>query len=421
MEQMRGTMQHLDIDDGLGEPETAVSLDAASESEEDTSDVVKIRDAMTDKTIVSVTEAAKVRAAANALDAEPDPEEIVKIRDAMTDKTIVSVTEAAKVREAANALDAQPDLEDIVKIRDAMTDKTIVSVTEAAKVRAAANMQETEPDLEDIVKIRDAMTDKTIVSVTQASRVREAAGGQEFYDDLSLEDLAELDLMDSLDSSFVDDSAYEETEPEETQVFRRQEEYQKREPKSSSRHSYQEKYRQYDDREDYGRKYDSRNDRHDNSYDYDRSYDGRRDRYNTGYSGYDRRYDGRGYDDYDDFDRKEQQTSYVRSKSPLRFIPLVLVIALCVLAFITLRTICNDVPMNASDYSKIPYTVTAETTDETLARDLLELGLIDNSLVFRLRCLFYSAKYVPGTYELSPCYSTEKMINILSGYVYGEE
>jgi len=83
--------------------------------------------------------------------------------------------------------------------------------------------------------------------------------------------------------------------------------------------------------------------------------------------------------------------------------------------------ICHDVPLNASDYSKVKYTVEDGLTDEQLSQDLQALGIIDNPLVFKLRCKFYSADYVPGTYELSPCYSTEKIINILSGYVYGTD
>ena len=126
------------------------------------------------------------------------------------------------------------------------------------------------------------------------------------------------------------------------------------------------------------------------------------------------------YPPYNSYDYYEDYEDYEPTKSPLRFIPLVLVIAVCVLCFIAARTICYDVPINASDYSKMTYTVMPGLTDEQLARDLVEMGLIDNPLVFRLRCIFYDADYQEGTYELSPCYSTEKIINILSGYQYGE-
>ena len=34
--------------------------------------------------------------------------------------------------------------------------------------------------------------------------------------------------------------------------------------------------------------------------------------------------------------------------------------------------------------------------------------------------LIYDAKYVPGTYKVSPSYTTEKIINILSGYDYSD-
>ena len=144
---MRGDIAPLDIDDGL----VADTSDSggisggflqASVDETVPDDVVKIRDAATDKTIVSVTEAQSVRNAANRLQMDDDPDDIVKIRDAATDKTIVSVTEAQSVRDAANRLMTDGDPDDILKIRDAMTDKTIVSVTEARSVRDAVRQMD---------------------------------------------------------------------------------------------------------------------------------------------------------------------------------------------------------------------------------------------------------------------------------------
>ena len=132
----------------------------------------------------------------------------------------------------------------------------------------------------------------------------------------------------------------------------------------------------------------------------------------------------RGYEREREYDRDRGSRyyyGYMPSKSPLRFIPLVLVIALCVFGFIAARQICHDVPINSSDYSKMKYTVTEGLTDEQLAQDLASMGIIDNQLIFRIRCRFYDADYVEGTYELSPCYSTEKIINILSGYTYGSD
>ena len=132
-------------------------------------------------------------------------------------------------------------------------------------------------------------------------------------------------------------------------------------------------------------------------------------------------------DDYDDRRARRRRRpdkyyyGYKEPRNPLRFIPLVLVVAICVLGFIVAMQICHDVPLNASDYSKVKYTVESGLTDEQLSQDLQALGIIDNPLVFRLRCKFYDADYVPGTYELSPCYSTEKIINILSGYTYGTD
>ena len=411
---MREGIVPFDVDDGL-----------EMQQPEEPEDIVKIRDAVTDKTIVSVTEAKQVREAANQLQMEEDLDDIVKIRDAMTDKTIVSVTEAKQVREAANQLQMEEDLDDIVKIRDAMTDKTIVSVDEARSVRDAAGLLEADtientaavPDAEEELpsvqpekenpaeqepkkaglfsRIKKGSKEKTkkekkekkekIEKIQkeepQVSEEPEPEAVPDFSDDFLDSMIIEqktpeldFDADDFIDPDLNPDDEDPEEEPEE---YYREEPVRpvySRQPRRESRPRYP---------------------------DYDPYYDD----YEDGYYEYDHR----------------KQNPYKPSKSPLRFIPLVLVIALCVLGFITARTICFDNPVNPSDYSRIKYTVTADTTNESLAQDLQSLGLIDNPLVFRLRCFFYSAKYVEGEYELSPSFSTEKIINILSGYNYGEE
>lgn len=306
-----------------------------------------------------------------------------------TGKTENQIQDVRSLRQGIAPLDMDDGLaeDDVVKIRDAVTDKTIVSVTEARNIREAANQLQMDEDLDDMVKIRDAMTDKTIVSVTEARSVREAA------------DQMEMDFPEEIfDDSFIEESIedHEEEEPDYEEPDYEEPDYEEppvrpvKKEKRRSRREEEYHYDRYERRERDRRRIDY----------YDRDYDA----YEDGYYDYDREY-------RDDRPRK----------SPLRFIPLVLVLALCVLVFIAARTICFDNPVNPSDYSRIKYTVTEETTTESLAQDLLNLGLIDNPLVFRLRTLFYSAKYVPGEYELSPSFSTEKIVNILSGYNYGEE
>ena len=107
-----------------------------------------------------------------------------------------------------------------------------------------------------------------------------------------------------------------------------------------------------------------------------------------------------------------------RKKSLLRFIPLILVIAICVVGFIFALKIFDDKPFNSDDKSKVEYTITSGISNSTVASDLLALGLIDNEFIYKIRCKVFSADYEEGTYKLSPSYSTEKIINILSGYDY---
>ena len=48
----------------------------------------------------------------------------------------------------------------------------------------------------------------------------------------------------------------------------------------------------------------------------------------------------------------------------------------------------------------------------------MDAGVIADAGLYKLRTYIYDANYVPGTYSVSPSYSTEKIINILSGYDY---
>ena len=400
--------------------------DIPAEEYDKAEDLVKIRDAETDRTIVSLDEAEKVRAAADGILADKDDADVLKIRDAETDRTIVSVAEAAEVRKAAARLKVDEDLDDIVKIRDAETDKTIVSVDEAAGVRAAAAALNMDEGGDDFVKIRDAATDRTIVSVTEASQVRDAVSAlnadvKDSFDDLdNLRDAAALmrtaepaiyfpeKKKNGKKDEIVPEVKIEpetfiksdDEDPGSTKVLENiinvgESKKKKKKKKTAEARIKRSNDRYDDDRDDY---YDNR--------------DYHRDRYRN-----DDRYDGSGRN----YGRDNVRYVYEPVKSPLRFIPLVLVIALCVLGFIAAREVCYDVPINAADYSRYSYTVEKGLTDAQLASDLEEMGLIENPLIFRLRALLYSAKYVEGTYELSPCYSTEKIINILSGYEYVTE
>ena len=51
---------------------------------------------------------------------------------------------------------------------------------------------------------------------------------------------------------------------------------------------------------------------------------------------------------------------------------------------------------------------------------LLEAGVINDARLYKLRTYIYDANYIPGTYTVSPSFSTEKIINILSGYDYSD-
>ncbi len=463
----------------------------------------KIRDAVTDKTIVSFGEAQTVRKAASQLQMDDDWVADSKIRDAVTDKTIVSLGEAQIVRKAASQLQMDDDWVADSKIRDAVTDKTIVSLGEVQTVRKAASQLQMDDDWMADSKIRDAVTDKTIVSLDEAQTVRNAAANVLLEDDwdshvrirdsaqagshnrqkaqaVNLEEPAaaedaSLTRVFKVSKSVKNEKADKQTELKKTNKPKesgksssKASEYVPEEKTSEDKRKqhqqeligntrrtqvkdsiYGDQRKLYSDQDKINEKYirSSRAEsvKRQNKYNdleqinYEQRYNNSADSYSD-QNRYDRnrrqsrpaRYDyddrpvrrqPRSYDDYD-YRRREREDDgyyYKEAKSPLRFIPLVFVIAICVLGFMAARQIAYDVPVNSADYSKYNYTITADSTDETVASDLLELGLIDNALIYRIRCILYSADYKEGTYVLSPCYSTEKIINILSGYEYGSD
>lgn len=407
----------------------------------------QIRDAVTDQAMASMEDLTG-----------DEPEEELKIRDAVTNQTMASVGDARQVRKAILLHGMDEDLDELSGLRDArsshrLSDEgrettgfadTEVSDAMGGGISAPAFLTEQEAtdspqqDLhmpaffssydsapkgseptEKLVSQESA--GKTIVASKEVLSIRQAANDQKMASKTDRFNLEELFREDENDFEAEEEiyDAYEEDDDN---------------PEPDYNDYRRDSYREtgYDDYDDDG--YDDR------EYD-DRSYrsggyrdDGYRTGYGSGDSGRNRnmprssRGDSRrsGYSDDSGngagyASGGQRYYEYVPSRNPLRFIPLVLVIALCVFGFIAAKQICHDVPLNASDYSKVKYTVVEGLTNDQLSKDLESMGIIDNPLVFRLRCLFYDADYVPGTYELSPCYSTEKIINILSGYTYGTE
>ena len=97
----------------------------------------------------------------------------------------------------------------------------------------------------------------------------------------------------------------------------------------------------------------------------------------------------------------------------------VLVIAICVVAFLVTYKLFYDVAVDEDNKTKYEITIPEEgITHEAVAEFLYEHGCISDTRLYKYRTYIYDAKYVPGTYKVSPSYTTEKIINILSGYDY---
>ncbi len=97
---------------------------------------------------------------------------------------------------------------------------------------------------------------------------------------------------------------------------------------------------------------------------------------------------------------------------------LMIIIFICIVGHDFAKKVCDDRAMDPANLSKIKYTVDEATSDEEVAAFLVENNMVENELYYKLRAILFEADYKPGTYELSPSYSTEKIINILSGYDY---
>ena len=403
----------------LSETLTFRASSARQQSEEDD---IRIADAVTDETIASVEE-----------DLKEDTQEVdtVRIRDALTDQTMANVEDAKAVRTQLFQAGFDEDLDELTGLRDARSNR-FASAAAAASARAAKrsaakvpeekNEPELKTDLAEAVNQRAAEKEAAAKKPAdpkpaKASAAKKTAAAKPAKESAAKKTAAKktpdqkaaaaekvsgaATIVASKEAKSVRKAAAEMPEPEE-KLSEEEKEGTKKIPAIKSREPKREK------KESAKKKKTEEPVRTRQKITY-------RDDYNDGYDDYE---DGRSYR-YDPEER--YQYAYMPAKSPLRFIPLVLVIALCVFGFIAAREISHDVPLNASDYSKVKYTVTEGLTDEQLAQDLESLGIINNQLIFRIRCRFYSADYVEGTYELSPCYSTEKIINILSGYIYGTD
>ena len=122
--------------------------------------------------------------------------------------------------------------------------------------------------------------------------------------------------------------------------------------------------------------------------------------------------------------RRENQKAVKRRrirKLIIRLAVTLFVVLICVFCFLFMYRLFNDTALDEENTTKIEFTITdAEITDEEVAEQLLELGCIDDVKLYKLRTYIYDAKYVPGTYKISPSFTTEKIINILSGYDYSD-
>ena len=122
--------------------------------------------------------------------------------------------------------------------------------------------------------------------------------------------------------------------------------------------------------------------------------------------------------------RRENQKAVKKRrvrKLIIRLAVTLLVVLICVFCFLFTYRVFNDTAIDETNTTKIEFKITdPEISDEEVAEQLFELGCINDVKLYKLRTYIYDAKYVPGTYRISPSYTTEKIINILSGYDYSD-
>lgn len=96
------------------------------------------------------------------------------------------------------------------------------------------------------------------------------------------------------------------------------------------------------------------------------------------------------------------------------------VVALCLIGFFVTFGIFNDTAFDKSNTSRMEFVLTEDMTKDQVAKKLKEMGCIEDEGMFKTRCLVYDYDPVPGTYRVSPSFTTEKIVNILSGYDYSD-
>ncbi len=96
------------------------------------------------------------------------------------------------------------------------------------------------------------------------------------------------------------------------------------------------------------------------------------------------------------------------------------VVILCLVGFFVTFGIFNDTPYVKENTARYEIIITENSTKDEVAKTLRELGVIGDAGMFKTRCLVYDADFVPGTYKVSPSFTTEKIVNILSGYDYSD-
>lgn len=120
--------------------------------------------------------------------------------------------------------------------------------------------------------------------------------------------------------------------------------------------------------------------------------------------------------------RREEEELLKRTKRKkliIRLAVVVFVILICVAGFLFTYRVFYDEPLDEEDTKKVEITIPeGGISDEEVAKMLSDAGVIKDTGLYKLRTFIYDAAYVPGTYEVSPSYTTEKIINILSGYDY---
>lgn len=110
-----------------------------------------------------------------------------------------------------------------------------------------------------------------------------------------------------------------------------------------------------------------------------------------------------------------------RKKLIVRLAVTLIVIIICAVCFLFTFRVFYDTALDPENTTKVEVTITdPEITHEEVAEMLVEAGCIDDAKLYKLRTFIYDADYKPGTYKVSPSFTTEKIINILSGYDYSD-